>query len=35
MYPGRHAADNPGKAAAILADTGETLTYAELERRSV
>src|SRR5512146_3387666 len=35
MYPGRHAADHPGKAAAILADTGETLTYAELERRSV
>ena len=35
MYPGRHAAGSPGKAAAILADTGETLTYAELERRSV
>src|SRR6059058_1240987 len=35
MYPGRHAAENPGKPAAILADTGETLTYAELERRSV
>ena len=35
MYPGRHAADHPAKAAAILADTGETLSYAELERRSV
>jgi fatty-acyl-CoA synthase len=34
MYPGRHAAQNPDKAAAILAETGETLTYGELERRS-
>jgi long-chain acyl-CoA synthetase len=35
MYPGTHAAQQPGKTAAVLADTGETLSYGELERRSV
>src|ERR1700728_3654028 len=35
MYPGRHAAQTPGKIAAVLAETGETLTYGELEQRSV
>jgi long-chain acyl-CoA synthetase len=35
MYPGRYAAGDPGKLAAVLAETGETLTYGELEQRSV
>ena len=30
MYPGTHADRTPDKAAVVLADTGETLTYAEL-----
>jgi long-chain acyl-CoA synthetase len=35
VNPGAHAITNPTKIAALLAETGETLTYAELERRSV
>lgn len=34
MYPGTWAATTPDKPAAIMAGTGETLTYAELEDRS-
>ncbi len=34
MYPGTYAAQTPDKAAAILAGTGEVLTYAELDARS-
>jgi len=34
MHPRFHAAANPDKPAAIMADTGETLTYGELERRA-
>ncbi len=34
MYPGHHAATTPDKPAAILARTGEVLTYAELDARS-
>ncbi len=34
MYPGTHAATNPNKLAIVMADTGETRTYAELEDRS-
>ena len=32
MYPGAHP---PGRTAAVMAGTGETLSYGELERRSV
>jgi fatty-acyl-CoA synthase len=35
MYPGAHAAQTPGRPAAILHETGERLSYAELEERSV
>ena len=35
MYPGTYAAETPDKVAAVMADTGETLTYGELEQRSV
>ncbi|NKQ52703.1 acyl-CoA synthetase [Amycolatopsis sp. K13G38] len=35
MYPGVHAATQPDKPAAIMAATGERLTYGELEDRSV
>ena len=31
MYPGIHAAANPDKPALIMAGTGETLTYAQLD----
>ena len=34
MYPGEHAATMPGRAAAIRSDTGEALTYRDLDRRS-
>lgn len=33
-YPGAHAATTPDKPAVVLAGSGETLTYAELEDRS-
>ena len=35
MYPGAYAAQTPDRAAAILHETGERLSYAELEERSV
>jgi long-chain acyl-CoA synthetase len=35
MYPGTYAAQTPGRIAAVMAETGETLSYGELERRSV
>ncbi|WP_280416334.1 acyl-CoA synthetase [Nocardia carnea] len=35
MYPGAHVDRFPGKPAVILAETGETLTYRELEDNSV
>ncbi len=31
MYPGVHAAANPGKPAVIMAGSGETITYAQLD----
>jgi len=34
MYPGHHPAQHPERAAFIMASTGETVTYAELEARS-
>ena len=34
MHPYHHAASTPGKTAILMADTGETLSYAELEARS-
>jgi long-chain acyl-CoA synthetase len=34
MYPGKHAAMRPGQAAFIMAQTGEAVSYAELEARS-
>jgi len=33
-YPGTHAATTPTKPAVIMAESGHTLTYAELEARS-
>src|SRR6516225_8890116 len=35
MYPGTYAAHAPDRAAAVLIDTGETLTYGQLEENSV
>ena len=35
MFPGVHAARSPEKLAALLVETGETLTYGELEEASV
>ncbi|AJE87327.1 long-chain-fatty-acid--CoA ligase [Streptomyces albus] len=35
MYPGAYAAATPDKPALIMADTGEVVTYASLEERSV
>jgi len=34
MYPGHHAVQNSHKSAFIMASTGETVTYGELEKRS-
>jgi fatty-acyl-CoA synthase len=34
VYPGTFAAKDPDKPALVMADTGETLTYGELEERS-
>src|SRR6202050_5014843 len=34
MYPGTYAAQTPDKIAAVMAGTGETVSYSELERRS-
>lgn len=35
MYPAVHAATDPAKPAVVMADTGEVVTYAELDERSV
>jgi long-chain acyl-CoA synthetase len=35
MYPGTYAAEAPNRIAAVMASTGEMLSYGELERRSV
>jgi long-chain acyl-CoA synthetase len=35
VYPGTFAVTTPDKAAVVMSDTGATLTYAELEDRSV
>jgi long-chain acyl-CoA synthetase len=35
MYPGTYAAEMPDKFAAVMAGTGEALSYGQLERRSV
>jgi long-chain acyl-CoA synthetase len=35
MYPGAHAAQAPDRPAAIMHETGERLSYADLEERSV
>ena len=35
MYPGAFTATTPDKPAIIMADTGETLTFAQLEDRSI
>jgi fatty-acyl-CoA synthase len=35
VYPGTHAATTPDKVAATLVETGETLTYRDLEDNSV
>jgi long-chain acyl-CoA synthetase len=35
MYPGTHAAQAPDRLAAVMTGTGESLSYADLERRSV
>ncbi len=34
MYPGQHPALHPDRAAIIMAGSGETVTYAEYERRT-
>lgn len=34
MYPGAHAVTSPHKAAVVVAETGETLSYRDLEDRS-
>src|SRR6516164_7281043 len=34
MYPGTHEAKAPDKIAAVMAGTGQTVSYGELERRS-
>ena len=34
MYPGKYAAQHPDRPAIVMAATGETVTYAELEARS-
>ncbi|MGW5106112.1 acyl-CoA synthetase [Nocardia sp. NPDC004123] len=35
MYPGTYAATTPDKIAAMVAETGESITYRELEERSI
>jgi fatty-acyl-CoA synthase len=35
MYPGTYAAQAPDRIAAVMTGTGEALSYADLERRSV
>ena len=35
MYPGTYAAEAPERIAAVMTGTGETLSYGDLDRRSV
>jgi long-chain acyl-CoA synthetase len=35
VYPGTYAATTPDKSAVVMADTGATLTYAQLDERSI
>jgi long-chain acyl-CoA synthetase len=35
VYPGAHVAQHPDKPAIVMADTGQTLSYAELEDHSI
>ena len=35
MYPGTHAATQPDRAALVMASTGTTVTFGELEERSL
>src|ERR1700726_4106245 len=35
MYPGTYAAQTPDRIAAVMAGTGDRVSYGELERRSV
>ena len=35
MYPGKYAAENADKVAAVLYESGETLSFGELEDRSI
>lgn len=35
MYPGVHAAVKPEHPALIVAETGECLSYGDLDRRSI
>src|SRR5580704_9982965 len=35
MYPGTYAAQTPDRIAAVMAGTGETITYGELDRSSI
>jgi long-chain acyl-CoA synthetase len=35
MYPGTYSAETPDKIAAVMTGTGETLSYGELDRRSI
>ena len=34
MYPGTHAERQPDKAAVVMAASGETVTYRQLDQRS-
>src|ERR1700756_2900540 len=34
MYPGSHAASAPGRPAVVMAGSGKTLTYGQLDRNS-
>lgn len=34
MYPGKYATQHPDRAAIIMAETGETISYAKLEARA-
>ena len=34
MYPGKHAAADPRRPAVVMAGTGETISYGELDARS-
>ncbi|MEK9721708.1 MAG: AMP-binding protein, partial [Quisquiliibacterium sp.] len=34
MYPGKHAVDHPDRPAFIMANSGESVSYAQLESRA-